>query len=58
MDPSGSSPREERGCTKVKALLWSVSLITDSSGHLSKTALVGESKKLGIFYEKIQISDT
>lgn len=34
-----------RGCTEVEALLWSVSLLKDSSGNLSKTVVAGERKK-------------
>lgn len=45
MDPSGSSPREGRGCTEVEALLRSVNLLKGSSGNLSENVLARESKK-------------
>lgn len=43
------------GCTEIKALLWSETLLKDSSDNLSKTVLAKESRKWGIFYEKVQI---
>lgn len=46
------------GCTEIKALLWSETLLKDSSDNLSKTVLAKERRKWGIFCEKVQISDT
>lgn len=46
------------GYTEIKALLWSETLLKDSYGNLGKTAWAEASRKWGIFYEKVQISDT
>lgn len=43
------------GCTEIKALLWSETLLKDSYG---KTILAAKSRKWSIFNEKVQISDT